>query len=472
MDKSGKTRISDLSVRTKLYAAGACVLLFLAVCLFVSVGSIRQTSRHAVGYMEQTFYSAEEMQSDQTSFLERKEELESSASKSCSILFVMGVVFISLTAVLLRAVVVSVIPPVGRIREHMEKFSDGNFSGELEQDLLERKEEFGALAGYAEETRRTVSRAIDGMRTETTDMLENMEGFYIHMDRLHAQVTDACEIASELTAVMDTAAASAAEAAQLSKDVRSVSETISARMKESGTETNEIYVRTLGVREETDQRRQIMQQEQNEMKDSLLRALDSVKVVEEISGLAESVMELTEKTNLLSLNASIEAARAGSAGKGFAVVADEIRKLAEQSKKNVEHIQWIAGEVNFAVRNLKADSERMLDFVDTKVLSGFDFFYRMANDYTGDVEKIGRFVAGFQEVSEDIDAFAGSMSESAVKIAEAAEQGKEKSADLAELTGGMSKWERMITEDFKTAESAVQKVRERTSRFVTAEKSE
>ena len=113
MDKSGKTRISDLSVRTKLYAAGACVLLFLAVCLFVSVGSIRQTSRHAVGYMEQTFHSAEEMQSDQTSFLERKEELESSASKSCSILFVMGVVFISLTAVLLRAVVVSVIPPVG-----------------------------------------------------------------------------------------------------------------------------------------------------------------------------------------------------------------------------------------------------------------------------------------------------------------------------------------------------------------------
>ena len=63
MDKSGKTRISDLSVRTKLYAAGACVLLFLAVCLFVSVGSIRQTSRHAVGYMEQTFHSAEEMQS-------------------------------------------------------------------------------------------------------------------------------------------------------------------------------------------------------------------------------------------------------------------------------------------------------------------------------------------------------------------------------------------------------------------------
>ena len=85
------------------------------------------------------------------------------------------------------------------------------------------------------------------------------------------------------------------------------------------------------------------------MEASVNEKIEKSKAVKEIYRLTDEIINITEETNLLALNASIEAARAGDAGRGFAVVAEEIGKLAVNSGQAAEQIQRVSAEVVQAV---------------------------------------------------------------------------------------------------------------------------
>ena len=80
----------------------------------------------------------------------------------------------------------------------------------------------------------------------------------------------------------------------------------------------------------------------------------SLKGIEQISGF---IMEVAEQTNLLGLNAAIEAARAGDAGRGFGVVAEEIRKLAQRSRESVRQISTALENISAHARTVESQMQ-------------------------------------------------------------------------------------------------------------------
>ncbi|MGH4118179.1 methyl-accepting chemotaxis protein [Clostridium sp.] len=123
----------------------------------------------------------------------------------------------------------------------------------------------------------------------------------------------------------------------------------------------------------------------------ILKAIENGKVVKEIKVMSDLIDNISKQTKLLSLNAAIEAARAGNQGRGFAVVADEIGKLAVLSTGAVSDIKNMVNLVEEAFFYIAESSNEILELIDTKISKDYDLMIFMGNDYQKDSEYMDAF---------------------------------------------------------------------------------
>ena len=119
---------------------------------------------------------------------------------------------------------------------------------------------------------------------------------------------------------------------------------------------------------------------------------------EQIGAIVEAISNIAEQTNLLALNAAIEAARAGEHGRGFAVVADEVRKLAEQSKDAADQI----GE---KIRMVQADTQSAVQAMNEgsgEVRAGAEAIREVGTEFTNIVNHV-------QEIRKNMESIGHSM---------------------------------------------------------------
>jgi len=154
---------------------------------------------------------------------------------------------------------------------------------------------------------------------------------------------------------------------------------------------------------------------------NLEKSIEDAKIVESIGTMVESISQIAEQVNLLSLNAAIEAARAGEHGRGFAVVANEIGSLASQTTSTVEEIKQTITKVRVAFDNLTGNSKQLLSFIKDNVTPDYKTFVDVANQYGQDANDIKDTATKIANMTQNIEKIIAELGQAIENIADASQ---------------------------------------------------
>ena len=371
-----------------------------------------------------------------------------------------------IVVLLLIMIIISIIRPLKKCISSIGVMEQGDFSQAMGTALLKRRDDFGKLAASLESMRNEMSGLIGEVKSQATEITRMVQEIDDNIQALDEEIENVSASTEELAAGMEETAASSEEINAMSHEIESAAKSIATRSQDGATEADDIRDRAVGIKKtttENDERTKAIHAEINE---GLTKALEDIKVVDQIGVLAESIMEITGQTNLLALNASIEAARAGEAGKGFAVVADEIRVLAEQSKAAVVHIQDVTKNVVESVTNLADGAKKLLEFVGTDVVDSFAGFSDMADSYSNDAGSIDALVTDFSASSEQLLASINGVMDAIGEVSKAATEGATGTNDIAEKTGVVVEKAAEIKEKAEAAHHAADKLQQNVEHFI------
>jgi len=315
--------------------------------------------------------------------------------------------------------------PIRNASVAMDNIAEGD--GDLTQRLEEKgKDEISSLSvsfnHFAEKVRTMVSQ-VEGSTSQLAAAAEEMSSITqettLGVQRQQAETEQVATAMNQMTATVQEVARHAAEAADAAKSAN-----------EEASSGNQIVDRVVsainGLATEIDHASGVIGQLEND--------------AENIGSVLDVIRGIAEQTNLLALNAAIEAARAGEQGRGFAVVADEVRTLASRTQQSTEEIQQMieqlqAGSVK-AVKVMQSSTEKAQESVNEAANAGASLSnINQAVTTITDMNIQIASAAGEQgSVAEEINRNIVNINDIVKQTAEGASQTSHASNDLARLS--------------------------------------
>ncbi|GGF96696.1 methyl-accepting chemotaxis protein [Paenibacillus albidus] len=365
-------------------------------------------------------------------------------------------------SLLLYVVSNSILKPIPVLTKAFHKAMTGDLSVRAR---VTAKGEMGQLAEGFNEMISSQQNLIQGIIRNSHSISEAVDNTERNVALLDQGIIDVSAITEELSAGMQQTAASMQEMSASTAEIEHAVSGIALKAQAGAEEANAINERAEQLKETAGQSREQADRLFGENEERLRAAIEQSKSIAQIHTLSGAILEIASRTNLLSLNASIEAARAGDAGKGFAVVAEEIRKLADNSKDTVSEIQEVTQSVIGAVASLVEGAESMLRFVDGQVLKDYELMQETGLQYSRDAAYVEDLVTDLSATSEQLLASIQNMLSAIGETRIATQEGAEGASSIAaENEEMMGKSGRIVTEMEEIKQSSA-RLLETVSRF-------
>ena len=275
-----------------------------------------------------------------------------------------------------------------------------------------------ALAGDDEDS---LLAALAGMQKKLRGMIGELAEEARQLYGASEELASASQqVAAGSNTQSDAASAMASAVEQLSVSVGQVNESANEARQETETtgrlavEGSGIISRTVGEMQNMEGDVRAAAQAMNEMAERS----------QKISGVVQVIREVAEQTNLLALNAAIEAARAGEAGRGFAVVADEVRKLAERTATATTEISAMIDLVLASV----GDAIRQMDQAVSRVATGVGMAEQASHSMAAITSGAQRVMGAVNDISSALGEQSAASHEVANNVENIAQMAEENSA--------------------------------------------
>lgn len=155
---------------------------------------------------------------------------------------------------------------------------------------------------------------------------------------------------------------------------------------------------------------------------SVKKAMNSLDGLTQINGMASEILDIANQTNLLSINASIEAARSGETGQGFAVVAEEIGKLAETSKVTAARIRELCESSDDSIEEVNSCVGKIMKYMEQEVLESFGDLAGKSNEYSSSAKAIKQGVEKLNMLIGNLKISTGQIFENIMDVKDISEQ--------------------------------------------------